>query len=87
MREEEWINVGNWVWDNFNILSGVAFLPYSEHSYRQAPYQEITEEEYNEWMKRMPEEIDWDRLKDYEQDDNTTGSQEYACASGFCEIV
>jgi ribonucleoside-diphosphate reductase alpha chain len=87
VREEEWVGVGNWVWDNFDILSGVAFLPYSEHTYRQAPYQEITEKEYNEWVTRMPKEINWDLLQDYENDDNTTGSQEYACVSGFCEIV
>ena len=87
VREDEWVGVGNWVWDNFDILSGVAFLPYSEHTYRQAPYQEITEEQYLEWCKRMPEKIDWGKLRDYEAEDNTTGSQEYACSSGFCEIV
>jgi ribonucleoside-triphosphate reductase len=87
VREDEWIGVGNWVWDNFDDLSGVAFLPYSEHTYRQAPYQEITKDIYNDWLTRVPESIDWDKLKDYEKDDNTTGSQEYACASGFCEIV
>jgi ribonucleoside-diphosphate reductase alpha chain len=75
------------VWDNFDILSGVAFLPYSEHTYRQAPYQEITEEQYNEWVSRMPKQIDWDLLKTYEQEDNTTGSQEYACSGSSCEIL
>jgi len=87
VRENEWVGVSSWVWDNFDILSGVAFLPFSEHTYQQAPYQDITEQEYHEWMERMPPSIDWEKLKDYEQDDNTTGSQEYACASGFCEIV
>lgn len=87
VRESEWVGVSSWVWDNFDILSGVAFLPFSEHTYRQAPYQEITEKDYEEWLTRMPDKIDWDKLSQYEQDDNTTGSQEYACASGFCEIV
>lgn len=87
VREDEWVGVSSWVWDNFDILSGVAFLPYSEHTYRQAPYQEITEDEYHIWCARMPIAIMWERLHEYEQDDNTTGSQEYACASGFCEIM
>ena len=87
VKENEWIGVGSWVWDNFDILSGVAFLPYSEHTYRQAPYQEITEEQYNEWVSRMPKQIDWDLLKTYEQEDNTTGSQTYACSGATsCEI-
>jgi ribonucleoside-triphosphate reductase len=87
VKEDEWVEVSSWVWKNFDILSGVAFLPYSEHTYKQAPYQDITEDEYNEWLKRMPTSINWDELSQYEQDDNTTGSQEYACAAGFCEIV
>jgi ribonucleoside-triphosphate reductase len=87
VREAEWIGVADWVWENFDILSGVAFLPFSEHTYKQAPYQEITKEAYEEWTLRMPKSIDWQKLRDYEKDDNTTGSQEYACASGFCEIV
>ena len=87
VKEDEWIETANWVWANFDILSGVAFLPYSEHTYRQAPYQECSESEYNEFMSRMPKSIDWSQLSKYEIDDNTTGSQEYACASGFCEIV
>ena len=87
VKEHEWVGVADWVWENFDILSGVAFLPYSEHTYQQAPYQEITEEEYTSWVNLMPKKIDWERLSDYEKDDNTTGSQEYACAAGFCEIV
>jgi ribonucleoside-triphosphate reductase len=87
VKEDEWVGVADWVWSNFDILSGVAFLPYSEHTYKQAPYQEITEDEYNEWVAKMPESIDWLKLQDYEKTDNTTGTQEYACAAGFCEIV
>lgn len=87
VREDEWVRVGSWVYDNFDVLSGVSFLPYSEHTYKQAPYQECTEEEYIEALARSPKSIDWSKLADYEKEDNTTGSQEYACAAGFCEIV
>jgi ribonucleoside-diphosphate reductase alpha chain len=87
VREDEWVGVSDWVWSNFDILSGVAFLPYSEHTYQQAPYQEITEEDYKAWVNLMPKKIDWKLLEQYEKSDNTTGSQEYACAAGFCEIV
>lgn len=87
VREAEWIGVADWVWTNFDVLSGVAFLPYSEHTYRQAPYQEVTEDVYNKALAAMPEVIDWAGLCDYETTDNTTGSQEYACAAGFCEIT
>lgn len=87
VREDEWVGVADWVWSNFDILSGVAFLPYSEHTYRQAPYQEINYEEYLNWVARMPKDIDWSLFASYESTDNTTGSQEYACAAGFCEIV
>ncbi len=87
VREQEWIGVANWVYDNFDDLSGVAFLPYSEHTYKQAPYQEISEEEYHEWVAKMPKTINWEYLKDYEQEDNTTGSQEYACSGFSCEIT
>lgn len=86
VREHEWIDVGAWVYRHFDNISGVSFLPYSEHTYRQAPYQECTKEVYEEAVKRMPK-IDWSKLSAYEQQDNTTGSQEYACAAGFCEIV
>lgn len=87
VREDEWLDVGAWVYKNFDTITGVSFLPYSEHTYRQAPYQEISDIEYDEWIKRMPKDIDWSRLSLYETDDQTTGSQEYACAAGFCEIV
>jgi len=87
VKEDEWVGVSSWVWDNFDILSGVAFLPYSEHTYKQAPYQEITKEQYEKAVQNMPSTIDWTKLSAYETTDNTTGTQEYACASGFCEIV
>lgn len=86
VKEDEWPEVQAWVWKNWDILSGVSFLPYSEHTYKQAPYQEITEDEYNEWVQKMPRSIEWARLSEYELEDNTVGSQELACVSGFCEI-
>ena len=87
VREPEWLDVQAWVWRNWDVLSGVSFLPYSEHTYKQAPYQEVTEEEYNEWTQKMPPKINWEALSYYETDDNTVGSQELACAAGFCEIT
>ena len=87
VKQQEWMNVGNWCWDNFNHLSGVSFLPFSDHTYKQAPYQDITEEEYKKLAKKMPENIDWTRLQDYETEDTTKGSQELACTAGFCELV
>ena len=82
------MDVGSWIWNNFNTVSGVSFLPHSEHTYRQAPYQEITEAEYLQWLEKHPEPaINWEDLSKYEQEDNTAGSQTYACSGGSCEIV
>lgn len=86
VAEDEWLPVADWVYDNFDILSGVSFLPFDPTEYPQAPYQTLTKEQYEEWVKKMPAQIDWNRLKDYEQDDNTTGSFELACTGGSCEI-
>jgi ribonucleoside-triphosphate reductase len=86
VREHEWLEVGAWVYKHFDIVSGVSFLPHSDHSYKQAPYQEITEEEYNKWVSSMPE-ADWTKLGEYEKEDATTGMKEYACTSGACEIL
>lgn len=87
VRDEEWMEVGAWVYSKFDKLSGVSFLPYDGGSYKQAPYQELTEEEYEAWLLKHPlPEIDWEELKEYESTDNTTGSQEYACTGGSCEI-
>lgn len=84
VREEEWFDVQAWVWKNFDICSGISFLPHTDHVYKQAPYQEIDEETYNKMVEEMPQ-IDWEAFK--EDDDNTIGSQEYACTGGACEIV
>jgi ribonucleoside-diphosphate reductase alpha chain len=85
--EEEVMDVGAWVWDHFDELSGISFLPYDNGTYKQAPYQEISEEEYNDWMEIMPKNTDWSLVSEYEQQDNTSGSQTLACSGSSCEIV
>jgi len=87
VKEHEWLEVGSWCWDHFDSLSGISFLPFSDHSYKQAPYQDIKREDYSALLKDMPPVIDWTELQMYEQGDTTTGSQELACAGGVCEIV
>ena len=87
VQEKEWPSVGGWVYDNFDIVSGVSFLPYSDHTYKQAPYQEVTEAEYSTLVDKMPKSIDWERLREYEKEDNTIGMQTYACSGDSCEIV
>lgn len=87
VRTDEWLEVGAWVYKHFNEMSGVSFLPYSEHSYKQAPYQDITAEVYKERLSQFPKKIAWDYLSSYETEDATTGSQELACTSGACDIV
>lgn len=88
VREEEWMDVGAWVYKNFDILSGVSFLPHDGGSYKQAPYQEITEDQYYEWVEKHPiPDLDWDNLKLYETEDHTTGSQELACTGNSCDVT
>lgn len=84
VRETEWPSLGGAVWDCFDQMTGVAFLPFSEHTYQQAPYQEITKEEYDQ---RPIYDIDWGLLPGYEKEDTTTGSQELACQGNYCEIT
>ena len=89
VKEHEWMGVGNWVWDNFNNISGISFLPFSEHTYQQAPYQDCEEKEYKELLSKMPKNVMWDKLSDYEKEDHTAGAQNAACGadSGGCEVV
>ena len=87
VKEDEWFEVGSWVYDNFKDVAGVSFLPHSDHTYQQAPSQDITKEEYLSLSKQMPRNVDWTLLSNYEQEDNTTGTQEFACSAGACEIV
>jgi ribonucleoside-triphosphate reductase len=87
VKEEEWLQVGSWVYDHFDDVSGVSFLPFSDHTYKQAPYQECTDVEYKDLLSRMPKEVDWSELGKYEEEDNTAGSQSFACSGNSCEIV
>ena len=88
VKEHEWMEVGAWVYENFDEMTGVSFLPFSEHIYAQAPYQDCTEEEYEAALAKMPKNVDWSKLQEYENRDMTIGSQELACsASGGCEIT
>ncbi|CAB4185592.1 RTPR, ribonucleoside-triphosphate reductase, adenosylcobalamin-dependent [uncultured Caudovirales phage] len=87
VREEEWMEVGAWVYKHFDEVSGISFLPYSEHTYVQAPYQEVEKEKYEEIVAKMPKVINWEALSMYELEDTTTGTQALACVSGECEIV
>lgn len=87
VREEEWMSVGAWVYENFEIMSGISFLPYSDHTYEQAPYQEIDEETYKALLAKQPKDIRWERLGEYEKSDHTAGGRTYACTGDKCEVV
>tara|TARA_R110000782_G_scaffold10272_3_gene32213 strand:- start:734 stop:2617 length:1884 start_codon:yes stop_codon:yes gene_type:complete len=85
--ENEFLQVAQWIWENFDICSGISLLPVTDHIYQQAPYEEITAEKYKELVAAMPKGVDWADLENHEKEDNTTGSQELACTGGSCEIV
>jgi len=87
VRDHEWMEVGAWVYKHFDLCSGISFLPHSDHTYAQAPYQECTAAEYADMKQKMPTSIDWSALSLYEKEDHTSGSQTLACTSGACEIV
>ena len=88
VKEHEWMVVGSWVWENFDSISGISFLPFSEYTYKQAPYQDCDEEQYKELLLKMPKNVNWDKLSDYEKEDHTAGAQTQACGSdGGCEVV
>lgn len=87
IREDEWLDVGAWIYKNFDSVSGIAFLPHVDAAYQQMPYQDITKDEYDAWVKKLPKSVDWSKLSEYEDRDNTLGSQTMACAAGVCEIV
>ena len=86
VKEDEWFEVGAWVYKNFDWMSGVSFLPYSEHVYKQAPYQDCDSVVYQRELDKMPKNIDWTQLSAYETTDMTEGAQELACVAGGCEI-
>jgi len=87
VRDAEWMAVGAFVYEHFDEMSGVSFLPHSEHTYQQAPYQECTEEVYKDMLDNMPASIDWEKLSEYESEDNTVSMQTMACTGDSCEIV
>lgn len=86
VKDHEWLGVGDWVYQNFDHIAGVSFLPHSDHSYQQAPYQECTEAEYQDLLSRMPA-YDWTALKNFEKDDATVNTKELACSAGVCEVL
>jgi len=75
------------VYNNFDNVAGISFLPHSDHTYKQAPYQECSKKEYLKLLKKMPKRLDWQELIDYEVEDSTRGGQELACSADSCEIV
>ena len=87
VKEHEWVEVGAWVYKHLDAVSGISFLPHSDHSYKQAPYQDCTKEEYEKALAAMPKDVDWTELRRYEKEDNTAGTQTYACSANSCEIV
>ena len=87
VRDTEWMSVGAFVYEHFDEMSGVSFLPHSDHTYQQAPYQDCTKEEYEEMLSKMPDKIDWELLNEYESEDNTVSMQTMACSGDSCEIV
>jgi ribonucleoside-diphosphate reductase alpha chain len=87
VKENEWVEVGAWCWANFDSLSGVSFLPHTDHTYKQAPYQDITKKEYEKQLSNFPDKIDWSKLTEWEKEDTTKGTQELACTAGVCELV
>jgi len=85
--DSEYLQVCQWIWDNFDICSGISLLPRNDHVYQQAPYEDISEEKYEELKAAMPSNVKWEDLAQFEKEDNTTGSQELACTGGGCEIL
>ena len=87
VKENEWMAVGSWVYEHFDEVSGISFLPFSEHSYKQAPYQDINEDTYEELLTQMPKSVNWLMLQEFEKEDTTSGGRELACTAGVCEVV
>jgi len=87
VKEHEWMEVGAWVYKHFDEISGISFLPHSDHSYRQAPYQDCSKEQYEELLAATPKDVDWSELKKWEKMDSTVGTQTFACSGDKCELV
>lgn len=87
VRDDEWPEVGAWVYKHFDEVSGISFLPHSDHTYMQAPYQDLTKEEYTKWITENPmPQVDWLELAEFEKEDNTVSSQTLACTGNNCEL-
>jgi len=87
VKEHEWMQVGSWVYDHFDEVSGISFLPFSEHTYKQAPYQDINADTYKELLTQMPKSVNWNMLQQFEKEDTTSGGRELACTADACEVV
>ena len=87
IKEYEWMDVGAWVYKHFDEVSGVSFLPYSDHSYQQAPYEDCTKEDYKRLSSLMPKKVDWSLISKYELEDTTKGTKTLACTGSVCELV
>ena len=87
VKENEWMDVGAWVYKHFDEVSGISFLPFSEHTYQQAPYQDIDKAAYKKFLTKMPKNVDWSLLREFEKEDTTSGGRELACTAGVCEVV
>ena len=87
VKENEWMEVGAWVYEHFDEVSGISFLPFSDFVYEQAVYQDIDKETYEELMKGMPTSVSWNKLQEFEKEDTTSGGRELACTAGVCEVV
>ena len=87
VKENEWLDVAAYVYKHFDHISGISFLPFSDHVYQQAPYQDCTEKQYEELLTKMPKNVSWETLAQYEKEDTTTGTKEFACIAGGCELI
>jgi len=87
VKESEWMSVGAWVYKYFDEVSGISFLPFDDHVYAQAPYQDIDSAAYKDWSAKMPKNVNWSKLSDFEKEDTTSGGRELACTAGVCEVV
>ena len=87
VREDEWLTVAAWVYEHFDEMSGISFLPYDGGKYTQAPYEAIDKKTYDQLLKSTPTQIEWSALSQYEKEDETKSSQEFACTSDYCEVV
>jgi len=87
VRDDEWPSVAAWVYENWDVVGGISFLPHNDHVYQQAPYESLTQEQYEALVAATPKDINWSDLALYELTDHTIGSQEPACSAGECEVV